>query len=123
MLLMLFTDVGHDDAPTRIRIGSHHDVARSLIDVSDDGVTFFPAKHAPEVLERPVVAATGRAGDVFICHPFLVHAASWPHRGTTPRVIGQPCIHHVEGEWLGGFDYTRSDVAPVELAMRAALGR
>ncbi len=21
---------------------------------------------------------------MFLCHPFLVHAASWPHRGRTP---------------------------------------
>jgi hypothetical protein len=43
-----------------------------------------------------VVQATGRAGDVFLCHPFLVHAASWPHRGTTPRWIAQPALDPVE---------------------------
>lgn len=36
--------------------------------------------------------ATGRAGDVFLCHPFLVHAASWPHRGRLPRMIAQPAV-------------------------------
>jgi hypothetical protein len=36
--------------------------------------------------------ATGRAGDVFLCHPFLVHAASWPHRGRQPRIIAQPGV-------------------------------
>ena len=33
---------------------------------------------------RPTALATGEAGDVFLCHPFLVHAASWPHRGLLP---------------------------------------
>jgi hypothetical protein len=40
----------------------------------------------------PTVLATGRAGDVFLCHPFLVHAASWPHRGRLPRMIAQPGV-------------------------------
>jgi hypothetical protein len=40
----------------------------------------------------PTALATGRAGDVFLCHPFLVHAASWPHRGTRPRIIAQPAV-------------------------------
>jgi len=39
-----------------------------------------------------VAYATGAAGDVYVCHPFLVHSASWPHRGTAPRFIAQPPI-------------------------------
>ena len=41
---------------------------------------------------RPTALATGGAGDVFLCHPFLVHAASWPHRGRRPRMIAQPAV-------------------------------
>jgi hypothetical protein len=41
---------------------------------------------------RPTALATGRAGDVFLCHPFLVHAASWPHLGRQPRIIAQPGV-------------------------------
>ena len=33
--------------------------------------------------------ATGDAGTVYLCHPFLVHAAQ-PHRGTLPRFMAQP---------------------------------
>ena len=29
--------------------------------------------------------AVGDAGDVYLCHPFLVHAASYPHTGVVPR--------------------------------------
>ncbi len=37
--------------------------------------------------------ATGRAGDVFLCHPFIVHTATWPHRGAGPRMIAQPAVN------------------------------
>lgn len=120
LLLMLFTDVGPDDAPTRVKAGSHRDVARALAGVGPDGVAFVPEELAPAALERPTELVTGHAGDVFLCHPFLVHAASWPHRGTSPRVLGQPAIHHPEGAWLGGFDYAVDD-APVPRAVRLAL--
>ena len=64
------------------------------------------------------------AGDVYLCHPFLVHAATWPHTGTTPRFIGQPCIHHPEGQWLGGYDYTDFSIASAAKdAVRLALAQ
>jgi len=43
-------------------------------------------------LSESVAYATGTAGDVYLCHPFLVHAASWPHTGPSPRVIAVPPI-------------------------------
>jgi len=33
--------------------------------------------------------ATGKAGTVYLCHPFIVHAAQ-DHQGTTPRFMAQP---------------------------------
>jgi hypothetical protein len=45
-------------------------------------------------LERPRIRATGQAGDVYFCHPFMVHRATWPHRGVTPRIIAQPAVAH-----------------------------
>ena len=122
LLLMLFTDVGFDDAPTRIKVGSHLDVARALAETAVDGGPFDVTMRAPAALLRPTVHATGSAGDVFLSHPFLVHAATWPHTGTTPRFIGQPCIHHPEGEWLGGYDYSDfSTPSAVKDAVRLAL--
>ncbi|MGH9271495.1 MAG: phytanoyl-CoA dioxygenase, partial [Ilumatobacteraceae bacterium] len=46
----------------------------------------------PEINALPVDLATGEAGDVYLCHPFLVHAASFPHRGAQPRFMAQPAI-------------------------------
>ncbi|HEV2570249.1 MAG TPA: phytanoyl-CoA dioxygenase family protein [Beijerinckiaceae bacterium] len=91
LMLFLFSDVGDDDAPTRIRAGSHHDIARQLASAGEEGLTlrdlasdgFASSAHQPEVL------ATGRAGTVYLCHPFVVHAAQ-PHRGHEPRFLAQP---------------------------------
>jgi len=88
LLLCLLSDVGDDDAPTRVRAGSHHQVPGRLREFGDQGVLGAPVGD----IEGPVHLATGRAGDVYLCHPFLVHAASWPHRGTRPRLIAQPPI-------------------------------
>ena len=122
LLLMLFTDVGPDDAPTRIKVGSHLDVARALAMTDAEGGPFDVTSAAPAAFERATAHAVGSAGDVFLCHPFLVHAASWPHTGTSPRFIGQPCIHHPEGEWLGGYDYSEFSVpSAVKDAVRFAL--
>ena len=106
LLLMLFTDVGPDDAPTRIKVRSHLDVATALATTAPEGAPFDVTLQAPDALRRSTIHATGSAGDVLLCHPFLVHAATWPHTGATPRFIAQPCIHHPDGEWLGGYDYT-----------------
>ncbi|TDC40466.1 phytanoyl-CoA dioxygenase [Actinomadura sp. KC345] len=89
--LFLFSDVAEDDAPTRVRAGSHLDVPPILDPAGDGGLSFMDlaGKAVPASEHRPVALATGRAGDVYLCHPFLVHAAQ-PHRGTAPRFMAQP---------------------------------
>ena len=39
--------------------------------------------------KRKEVYATGKAGTVYLCHPFLVHSAQ-PNRGSTPKFMAQP---------------------------------
>jgi hypothetical protein len=91
LMLFLFSDVGEDDAPTRIRAGSHRDVARMLAPAGEDGLTLRQlAKNGfAETEARPEASATGQAGTVYLCHPFLVHAAQ-SHRGSRPRFMAQP---------------------------------
>jgi hypothetical protein len=119
LMLFLFSDVERDDAPTRIRVGSHIDIARQLAPAGDAGLTlrelaadgFAGSSHRPEVL------AVGEAGTVYLCHPFLVHAAQ-PHRGTNPRFMAQPpllprepiCLHRADGQY-----------SPVEQAILSAI--
>jgi ectoine hydroxylase-related dioxygenase (phytanoyl-CoA dioxygenase family) len=94
LALYLLTDVDPEGAPTRLRPGSHRDVPPLLAPAGDAGMEWLPAAQqaARASAHHPTRLATGRAGDVFLCHPFLVHAASWPHRGHRPRMIAQPAV-------------------------------
>jgi hypothetical protein len=114
LMLFLFSDVNQHDAPTRIRVGSHLDVARQLARFGDEGLRFVDIDTS---IARPEVLATGAAGTVYLCHPFLVHAAQL-HRGTTPRFMAQPPLLPAEPFQL---DRADGDYSPVELAIRSAL--
>lgn len=116
LMLFLFSDVGFDDAPTRIRAGSHHDVARQLEPFGDDGLRMVDVDYARPY---PEVLATGEAGTVYLCHPFLVHAAQ-PHHGHEPRFMAQPPLLPAEPFRL---ERPRGDYSPVEIAIRRAIGQ
>ncbi|WP_456281191.1 phytanoyl-CoA dioxygenase family protein [Cupriavidus sp. JZ107] len=118
LMLFLFSDVSEHDAPTRIRIGSHLDVARMLAPAGDAGLTLREiVGRLPETEGRPEVLVAGAAGTVYLCHPFLVHSAQ-PHRGTTPRFMAQPPLLPREPLQLEREDGAYS---PVELAIRHGL--
>ena len=115
LMLFLFSDIGEDDAPTRIRVGSHCDIPRVLLPFGEGGA---PQLQLTETgADRPIALATGEAGTVYLCHPFLIHAAQ-PHRGRMPRFMSQPplapaiplCLERDDGAY-----------SPVETAIRAAL--
>jgi len=114
LLLWLLTDVGPDDAPTRILDGSHREVPALLEPFGDAGVMSLAAP-LPEPT-GPVSLATGGAGDVYLCHPFLVHAAGWPHRGAAPRVLAQPPAP-IDGELR--LDVPWAERSPVARAISA----
>lgn len=124
LMLFLFSDIGPADAPTRIRVGSHGDVPPFLVEHGNRGRSSFElcqAMDAAGVLASPRRAdtlATGRAGDVYLCHPFLIHGAQ-PHHGRNARFIAQPPL-----EPRGQLDLDRADHAysPVEIAIRDGLG-
>ena len=117
LMLFLFSETGPDDAPTRIRVGSHLDVPPLLADAGDEGREWFElcGDAVPASEGRPEVLATGSPGDVLLCHPFLVHAAQ-PHRGTVPRFMAQPPL-----EPTGELDLSGTDPTPVERAVLAGL--
>src|SRR5690606_2332949 len=75
---------------TRIRVGSHRDVARVLEPYGEGGLPFFESGPILDeaTAHRPLAVATGLPGDAYLCHPFLVHAAQL-HRGTRPRFMSQ----------------------------------
>jgi Phytanoyl-CoA dioxygenase (PhyH) len=122
LLLCLMSDVGMDDAPSRLLPGSHLEMARLLAPAGEEGL---PGAYEGQESEIPLPAstdgevfATGAAGDVFVCHPFLVHAASWPHRGEQPRFLAQPPIAVSQGLNL---DRPANRLSPVAKAIRLGI--
>ena len=117
LMLFLFSDVGELDAPTRIRQGSHLPIARQLLPHGEAGLTLgeLAADGFASTADCPEVLATGPAGTVYLCHPFLVHSAQ-PHRGTQPRFMAQPPLLPT-----GDFDPALPP-SPVQRAIRQACG-
>ena len=120
LMLFLFTDVDEENAPTRIRVGSHLDVPAVLKpygEAGTDGLTLGPLLDKASA-DRPLAYATGKPGDVYLCHPFLVHAAQ-PHHGTRPRFMAQPPLYPREQITLDRADGAYS---VVERTIRRGLG-
>jgi hypothetical protein len=119
LMLFLFSDVGEHDAPTRIRAGSHADIARQLAPAGEQGLTLgeLAADGFAASAHRRVVTATGNAGTVYLCHPFLVHAAQ-PHHGERPRFLAQPPLLPADPD-----NRPHAALNPVEQATARALGR
>jgi hypothetical protein len=65
----------------------------------------------PPLAVPPLLAPSG---DVYLCHPFLVHAAQ-PHHGARPRFIAQPPL-----DPAAPFDVAHGS-SPVEQAIRLGL--
>ena len=120
LMLCLLSDVGSDDAPTRVLPGSHFEMARLLEPAGEEGLpgAYFGQESGvplPDTTGRPETAC-GSAGDVFLCHPFLVHAAGWPHPRSRPRFISQPPI-----SLPGTLDIVRRPRSAVAEAIRRGL--
>jgi hypothetical protein len=96
LMLVLFSDVGNDDAPTRVRVGSHIYIPDALLPFGEEGVNPQHLTLPPQVHDLPIALATGNAGDVYLCHPFVVHAAQ-RNQGREPRFIAQPGVPWKEG--------------------------
>ena len=100
---------------------AHLDIPPILRDAGEAGLwnEEVGRRFPRSVHERALAWATGNADDVYLCHPFLVHAASWPHRGKTARFIAQPPLTPVG---LLNLERADSDYSPVEIAVRRGLG-
>ena len=117
LMLFLFSDVGPEDAPTRIRVGSHATIARRLLPHGEAGLSLreLAADGWASTSGCEEVLAMGEAGTVYLCHPFLVHAAQ-PHRGTRPRFMAQPALLP-----KAEFDPALPP-SPIQVAIRRACG-
>jgi aryl-alcohol dehydrogenase-like predicted oxidoreductase len=79
VVLVCLTDVLPAGGPTVLVPGSHHMMAR-LLACSPGGLNtqrIYSLCAGHDALgSRPTVAALGRVGDVYLCHPLLLHSAS-----------------------------------------------
>lgn len=120
LMLFLYSDIGEQDAPTRIRIGSHLDVAKLLKPKGEIGMTLLEMiEHFSLLTKGKEITATGKAGTVYLCHPFLVHAAQ-PHRGMEPRFLAQPPLL-LKKELMQNIE--AGELSPVELAIQMGISR
>lgn len=120
LMLVLYSDVSEADAPTIIYKKSHLDVAKLLYQAGNWGLSFMDLAAKLEDLPKcEEVFATGKAGTIYLCHPFLVHAAQ-AHRGDTPKFMAQPPLLLRNELVIADADvgYT-----PVEEAIRLALNQ
>lgn len=118
LMLILYSDVSEKDAPTVIYEGSHMDIARLLSKEGEHGLSFMEiAGKIDKLPKRKEVYATGKAGTIYLCHPFLIHSAQ-PHTGTNPKFMAQPPL--LLKEELTISEYSE-ELFPVEEAIRIAL--
>jgi len=119
LMLFLFSDVAELDAPTRIKIGSHMDVAKLLEPYGDQGLSFMElAENLHALPERDEALATGKAGTVYLCHPFIVHGAQG-HKGTEPRFMAQPPLL-IKGDYNADGPVANCAVAKaIQLALKS----
>ena len=118
LMLFLFSDVSEEDAPTIIKPGSHLEVAKILEPEGENGLSFMElAQRVNTMATSEEAAATGNAGTVYLCHPFIVHAAQ-NHHGTTPKFMAQPPLLT-----RNDFNFIKSDalLCPVEKAILRGL--
>ncbi len=119
LTLVLWTDVLPQGGATFVAADSVPVVARFLA-AHPEGVLpkDFPRQ---ELIEQchDFVEATGKAGDVYLLHPYVLHAKSQNLLGL-PRMITNPPVHLLEP-----MDFNRPDPAdfsPVERAVLRGLG-
>jgi hypothetical protein len=83
--------------------------------VCPEGEPFAAASASPALTaayDELIGAGRWTRRAVYLCHPFIVHTATWPHRGTSPRMMAQPGV-----EVPGGFALDGSDSSPVARAI------
>ena len=117
LMLVLYSDVGETDAPTVIYHKSHIDVAKILSTEGDSGLSFTALATRLNTLPvRGESLATGKAGTIYLCHPFLVHSAQ-RHKGENPKFMAQPPLLLKSELTIEG----RHHFTPLEKAIRAGL--
>uniref|UniRef100_A0AAV1VE97 Phytanoyl-CoA dioxygenase n=1 Tax=Peronospora matthiolae TaxID=2874970 RepID=A0AAV1VE97_9STRA len=77
LAIFLFSDIGPGEGGTALSVGSHKRVARLLAKNEPRGMKGGAVSYQARQFERrQIVEVNGKAGDVMLVHPFLLHARS-----------------------------------------------
>ncbi len=119
LTIVLWSDVVHRGGPTFIATDSVPVVARHLAE-HPDGIEpgGFPFKELIRECSR-FEEATGNVGDVYLMHPYILHAAS-QNVLRRPRFITNPPVHLKEPMRFNRQD--ANEHSPVERAVLRSLG-
>lgn len=121
LIVVYYTDVGEKGGGTYIAPDSIGVVARYLAE-RPEGVrpTEFPTGENSLTRQcRDFREVTGKAGDVFLLHPYMLHASSRNH-SPVARLMTNPCIHLNTPLVFNRTDGSRT--SPVEQAVLNGLG-
>lgn len=117
--IFLLSDIGAGDGGTCVSVGSHKITARILADAEPAGLDVHSLANKVRAFPREkVVETNGRAGDVMLLHPFMLHARS-ANTGKSVRFICNPCV--VLREPMNLNRANPADYSPVERAIVEAL--
>jgi hypothetical protein len=127
LTLVLWSDVRHQGGATFVAADSVGPVTRFLAEHPEGVYPLRPAEAGdptaallpyPELIAQcqDFVEATGEVGDVYLLHPFVLHAKS-PNVLRMPRTITNPPLTLAEP-----MRFDRPDPSPVERAVLRALG-
>jgi hypothetical protein len=87
ILVMFFSDVSAEMGGTAVAVGSHKCITRALVHAGTRGLSHselsFVVSSCMSQTSYPMVELTGRAGDIVVMHPFLIHARS-KNLGSSP---------------------------------------
>ena len=116
LVFVLWTDVVHHGGPTYVATDSIKVIAEFLAD-HPEGVLPNDFNFSDLISKcNDFVEATGEPGDVYLLHPFTLHAVS-QNILKRPRIITNPPVHLNEP-----MQFNRPDLSPVEAAVVDAIG-
>jgi hypothetical protein len=117
LCLILWSEVGPREGGTFLACDSIGKVAKLLLD-NPQGLDPRPFTGLYREC-ADFVEVTGNAGDVVLCHPFMIHAPS-PKTRSSIRLLTNPLLSLVEPLQFNRAD--PADFSPVELAILRGLG-
>ncbi len=119
LTLVIWSDIQPQGGATFVAADSVPVVARFLAE-HPEGVLPNEFDHTSLIAQcHDFVEATGQVGDVYLLHPYVLHAKSQNLLGI-PRLITNPPVHLLEPMQFNRPD--PADLSPVELAVLRGLG-